>query len=79
MKRQRLEGWKMLCANWEGVRCTAWVRVHPAPRWYTPVGREAAGDTAFHHTWRWDTHWEVESDKVKKATTKEEEKKGIKH
>lgn len=65
----------MLCANWEGVRCTAWVRVHPAPRWYTPVGREAAGDTAFHHTWRWDTHWEVVSDRIKKATTKEEGEK----
>lgn len=69
----------MLCANWEDVRCTAWVKVQWAPWWHTPVGREAAGDTASHQTWRWDAHWEVVSDRVKKATTKEEGEKAVRH
>lgn len=34
---------------------------------------------ASHHTWRWDAHWEVVSDRVKKATTKEKGEKAIKH
>lgn len=69
MKSQGLEGLKMLCANWEGVR------VQWAPWWHTPGGREAAGS---HHTWTWDAHWVV-SDRVKKATTKEKGEKAMKH
>lgn len=61
----------MLCANREGVR------VQWAPWWCTPVGRGAAGDTASHHTW--NAHWEVVSDRFKKATTKEEGEKALKH
>lgn len=40
---------------------------------------EKQQETASHHTWRWDAHWEVVSDRVEKATTKEKGEKAMTH